>query len=87
MSKRPVASSCVINSVVTGRWCAITSLTVVSMRAISSSEGACESAKIEFAFLPLDMGRYSPSASEKVDHGAVDDVFAGVHRRIPCCVH
>lgn len=38
--------------------------------------------EIEFAFFPFDVGRYRPSASEKIHHRAVDDVFAGMHGRI-----
>ena len=38
--------------------------------------------KVELAFLAFDMSRYRPAAAEQIDHGTVDDVFAGMHGRI-----
>lgn len=44
--------------------------------------GSCREGKIKFALFPFDVGRYSTSATEEVDHCAVYHVFGGVHAAV-----
>ena len=60
----------------------MTSLTLASICSISSSVGACDKAKSSLLFFRSMCAETARPQPKKINHRTVDNVLAGMHRRI-----